>query len=86
MGPNTTKKKKSINLIKMIKVQSEIFAIALYLRGRNCNYIYILVFIYIFIMAIKSKPNRHDRSLYFLMLSIIILVGPIIISISTFDI
>ena len=41
MGPNTTKKKKSINLIKMIKVQSEIFAIALYLRGRNCNYIYI---------------------------------------------
>ena len=49
MGPNTTKKKKSINLIKMIKVQSEIFAIALYLRGRNCNYIYIYISIYLYI-------------------------------------
>ena len=29
----------------MIKVQSEIFAIALYLRRRNCNFIYIYIYI-----------------------------------------
>ena len=45
----TQLKKKSINLIKMIKVQSEIFAIALYLRGRNCNYIYIYIYISIYL-------------------------------------
>ena len=62
MGPNTTKKKKSINLIKMIKVQSEIFAIALYLRGRNCNFIYIYIYIYyLFIYLLwPSNPNPTD--------------------------